>query len=451
VAVYLENSLTAVISMFAVAEAGGCFVLVNPATTAPRLGYIIENCSPRFLIFPTSKASIVAEAEQHCSFSPVHIVTGKGVRSDGEIGFDELMRGSASEVIPVAAAQDIAGIIYTSGSTGKPKGVTHTHRSIDTVVDAVSRYLEHSSDDIILDFLPLSIGYGLLQLCVTFRSGGTLILEKGFGYPYDIINRICEEKVTGFAAVPTVFSILVQLENVGPDKLSTLRYMTNAAAALPQAFIPKLKRMFPSAKLYLMYGLTECFRASYLPPDLIDEKPASVGRGMPHVEVWIEDGFGGRVSCGTTGELMVKGSNIMKGYWNDPEGTAQVIRGGQTTEERVLRTGDLFRMDEEGYLYFVGRMDDIIKTRGKKVSPLEIEETIYLRDEVLEARVIGVPDDVLGSALKAEIVLKKGAVLSEEQLRAHCRKVLEEYQVPKVVEFVPSLPKSAGGKILRVN
>src|ERR1051326_890368 len=449
VAVFLENSPEAVISMFAIAEAGACSVPVHPATPPTRLSYIIENCAPRFIIFAASKAPVVAEAEQGCTRSPVHIVTASADGPCDGVSFAELTSSSGSEMRPSIQEEDIATIIYTSGSTGNPKGVTHTHQSIDTAVDAVSRYLNQSPDDIILNVLPLTIGYGLLQMWVTFKNGGTLILEKGVGYPYEVIQRILEEKVTGFAAVPTVFSILLHLRGVGAEQCSSLRYITNAAAAMPQAFIPKLRSMFPSAKLFLMYGLTECFRVSYLSPELIDVNPASVGRGMPHVKAWVEDGAGSRVPCGEIGELVVSGKNIMKGYWNDPDGTSRVIR--QEADERILRTGDLFRMDESGNLYFVGRMDDIIKTRGKKVSPLEVEEAIYQRDEVLEARVMGISDEVLGEAIKAEIVLKKGLDLTADQVKAHCREVLEEFQVPKVVEVVASLPKSAGGKILRVN
>jgi long-chain acyl-CoA synthetase len=195
--------------------------------------------------------------------------------------------------------------------------------------------------------------------------------------------------------------------------------------------------------------LTECLRTTYLPPDQIDRRPTSVGCGMPYVELWIEDPHGNRLSAGEVGEMVVSGPNIMKGYWNDPESTARAIRQ-DGDGKRILRTGDLFTVDEEGFFYFVGRVDDMIKSRGKKVSPLEIENTIYLLDEVLETRVIGIPDTMLGQAIRAEIVLKKESVLTVDQVKAHCQKHLEDFQIPHVVQFVPSLPKSAGGKIRRV-
>jgi long-chain acyl-CoA synthetase len=339
--------------------------------------------------------------------------------------------------------------VYTSGSTGKPKGVTLTHKNFDIVTDAVGEYLEHTPEDIILDFLPLTITYGLLQLLVTFRTGGTLVLEKGFGFPYEIIKQIKEKNVTGFAGVPTVYSMIMRLQLEG-ETFPSLRYITNAAAAMPYGFIPRLRKIFPTAKIYLMHGLTECMRTTYLPPDQIDKRPTSVGRGMKHVELWIQDAKGNKLPPGQVGELIVSGPNIMRGYWNDPKNTNQVLSDGKNPGEKILHTGDLFRTDEEGYFYYVSRMDDVIKSRGLKVSPLEVENVIYLCEDVLEVRVIGVPDEVLGMAVKAEIVLKKGSQTTKDQIKAHCQSRLEDFQIPGIIEFVQSLPKSAGGKIRRV-
>jgi len=218
---------------------------------------------------------------------------------------------------------------------------------------------------------------------------------------------------------------------------------------MPEPFVPKLRKIFPSTGIYFMHGLTECMRTTYLPPEEIDRRPSSVGRGMPHVKLWIEDAQGKKLGPGETGEMYVSGPNIMKGYWNDPESTQKVVRL-DAEGNKELRTGDLFTIDEDGYFYFVGRVDDMIKSRGKKVSPLEIENTLYLMDEVLETRVIGVPDALLGQAIRAEIVLKKGMALTELQVKAHCQKKLEDFQIPHQIVFVPSLPKSAGGKIRRV-
>ena len=449
VVVYLDNSLEIVVALFAVAQAGGCIVSLHGSTTPDRLNFIIQNCTPKFIIAPDLKTGALAQAEQGVAHPPKHILVGAASPAAGDAHYAEIIASPPPFTPPVIGEEDIAAIIYTSGSTGKPKGATLTHRNISIVTDAVTQYLKHSANDIILDFLPLSIGYGLLQLWVTFRSAGTLILEKGIGYPYEIIKRIKEERVTGFAGVPTVWSVIINLRNLENEDFSHLRYITNAAAAMPEPFIPKLRKIFPATGIYFMHGLTECMRTTYLPPEDIDRRPSSVGRGMPHVKLWIEDTQGKRLGPGETGEMYVSGPNIMKGYWNDPESTQSVIRL-DAEGNKQLRTGDLFTMDEDGYFYFVGRVDDMIKSRGKKVSPLEIENTLYLMDEVLETRVLGVPDALLGQAIRAEIVLKKGMELTELQVKAHCQKKLEDFQIPHQIVFVPSLPKSAGGKIRRV-
>lgn len=449
VVIFLDNCPEAVVSIFAVAEAGGCIVSLHPSTPPERLGYIIGNCAPKFIIASELKSGIITQAEKIGTSSPRRILTGNSVVTPETFSFEEICCSTDPFVPPQLTEEDIAAIIYTSGSTGKPKGVTLTHRNISIVTDAVTQYLGHTSDDVILDFLPLSIGYGLLQLWVTLRNGGTFVLEKGFGYPYEIIKRIKEEKITGFAGVPTAWAVLIGLRNLDQEDFSRLRYVTNAAAAMPAPFVPKLRKIFPFTKIFLMHGLTECLRTTYLPPDQIDHRPTSVGTGMPYVRLWIEDALGNPLPAGEVGEMVVSGPNIMKGYWNDPEATAKVVRTS-SDGEKILRTGDLFTADQEGYFYFVGRVDDMIKSRGKKVSPLEIENTIYRLEEVLEVRVIGVPDELLGQAIRAEIVLKKDMILTESQIKAQCQKYLEDFQIPHQVAFVPSLPKSVGGKIKRV-
>jgi acyl-CoA synthetase (AMP-forming)/AMP-acid ligase II len=449
VAIILDNSLEAVVSTFGIAEAGGTFVFIPSATPVERMGYILKNCQPKFLIGSSLKIGQIMESEKDCSVLPVNILTGNHEIPYNAIQFETACGTTDSGKKNRISDEDVAAIVYTSGSTGKPKGVMLTHRNFDVVTESVIEYLEHTPDDKILDVLPLSITYGLMQLLVTIRSGGTLVLEKGFGYPYEIIKRLKEEKITGFAGVPTIYSIITHLQLEG-EAFPHLRYITNAAAAMPYSFIPKLRKIFPTTKIYLMHGLTECLRTTYLPPDQIDKKPTSVGCGMKYVELSIEDEGGNRLSSGQVGELCVRGQNIMKGYWNDPEATAKVIKTDKQSGEKVLHSGDMFTIDEEGYFYFVSRSDDVIKSRGKKVSPLEIENIIYLCEEVLEVRVIGVPDELLGKAIKAEIVLRKGSEITADFIKAHCKKYLEDFQIPHIVEFVQSLPKTAGGKIKRI-
>jgi long-chain acyl-CoA synthetase len=342
---------------------------------------------------------------------------------------------------------DLATIIYTSGSTGEPKGVMSAHYNVVAAARSISTYLENVENDIILSALPLSFDYGLYQVLMAFLFGGTLILEKSFVYPYKVIERLIQEKATGFPIVPTMLAILLQMDDLNKFDFSALRYISNTAAALPAAHIRKLRALLPHVSIYSMYGLTECKRVSYLPPKDIDRKTESVGIPMPNEEVFIVNDSGEELGPGEIGELVVRGSNVMQGYWNSPEETARRFRPGRFRGDALLYTGDLFKKDAEGYLYFVARKDDMIKTKGERVSPKEIENTLCELEEVAEAAVIGVPDDIFGLAIKAFVVTRDGTRLTEEQVMKYCLQNLEPFMVPKYVEFMEAFPKSASGKI----
>jgi long-chain acyl-CoA synthetase len=225
--------------------------------------------------------------------------------------------------------------------------------------------------------------------------------------------------------------------------------MTNAGAALPPEHIARLRRALPQVRLYSMYGLTECTRVTYLPPEQLAMRPASVGKGMPNEELYVLDPEGRRCAPGEIGELVVRGSHLMQGYWGMPDATARALRCGPLPGQRVLYSGDLFRTDEEGYLYFVARQDDIIKTRGEKVSPREVEDVLYELPGVSQAAVVGVPDPLLGAAIKAVLVLAAGFELTRQAVLRHCAARLEDFMVPRIVEFREELPQTASGKIAR--
>jgi acyl-CoA synthetase (AMP-forming)/AMP-acid ligase II len=447
VVVYLPNSVETVVSIFGVSAAGGCLVVLDPSTPAKRLEHLVEHSGAQTLIAPVERAEIARRTIAASSGRPNLLLVGDESGSERARSFAAAAEATPSPPRPVSADQR-AAIIYTSGSTGEPKGVTLSHGNIDAVTASVRSYLGHKPSDVLLSTLQLAFGYGLLQLLVSVLSGSRLVLRQGFGFAYDIVNTISEEEVTGFAGVPTTFAMLLRLADVG-DKLTSLRYVTNAAAAMPTSFIPRLQQMIPQAEIFLMHGQTECLRTSYLPPSEIGNRPTSVGRGMPNVELWLEDEQGNRPAPGEVGEMMVRGPGVMVGYWNDPVETAKVIRVDPRTGDRVLRTRDLFRTDEDGYFYFVARTDDIIKSRGQKVSPHEIEQLLFAHDAVLEARVIGVPDPVLGEAICAEIVKVDGAELGDLDVKRYLRTRLEDYKLPQIVRFVDALAKSTSGKILR--
>lgn len=458
VAVVLPNSLEAALAIFAILKAGAVFVILHPTIKSDKLAYVLNNCRASAIV--ASDAKLKSDS-QWLNDSPylrsVFCVGGEDCHADvvnasgkHAISLTTILNDSVTQSPPPKQCIDIdlAALIYTSGSTGRPKGVMMTHLNIISAATSITTYLENSADDIVLNVLPLSFDYGLYQLLMMCKVGGTLVLLNSFAFPHPVLEKIAAEGVTGFPIVPTISATLLGM-NLSRYSLPRLRYITNTAAALPIEHIRKLRAAFPHVKIYSMYGLTECKRVSFLPPDQIDIRPGSVGHGMPNEEVYIVDPDGNRVSPAVVGELVIRGSNVMKGYWELPEETDRCLRPGPLPGEKVLWSGDLFYVDSEGYLYFVGRRDDIIKTRGEKVSPREIEDALYSLDSVAEAAVIGVPDPILGSAIKAVIVPKQRADITAQTVLRHCSEKLEDFMIPKIVEFRASLPKTDSGKINR--
>ncbi len=453
VVVLAPNCIETAIAIFGILKGDGIFVVLNPTTKAEKLAYILNNCRASALITVASLAPTVLSAAQATPYLRTILLAGMS----GDL--PKVPQGQRWLPLEAAIASqsfktchsrnidvDLAALIYTSGSTGGPKGVMVSHANIVSAATSITTYLENTQDDIILNVLPLSFDYGLYQLLMAFKVGGTLILERSFTYPHATLETLVRERVTGFPIVPTICSILLQMD-LSAYNFHDLRYITNTAAALPVEHIRKLRQSIPQAKIYSMYGLTECKRVSYLPPDQIDTRPGSVGRGMPNEEVYVIDEQNRRVPPGQVGELVVRGSNVMKGYWELPEETDRVLRPGPFPNEKVLHTGDLFRSDDEGYLYFVGRKDDIIKTRGEKVSPREVENILCAHPAVAEAAVIGIPDPVLGHSICAFISPKQGFSTSEPELLSFCTEHMEDFMVPKAVQVLGVLPKSANGKI----
>ncbi|MBE9535134.1 MAG: AMP-binding protein [Proteobacteria bacterium] len=450
VAILLDNSVEAVISIFGVLKADAVFSVLSPTIKSKKLAYILNNSEARVLITHRNKFRILQPIINQLSHLDHTIFAGpKGF--DGGLNssiWNETLSGYKVTKCPTRNIDvDLASIIYTSGSTGEPKGVMLTHLNMVSAARSITTYLENNSNDIILSALPLSFDYGLYQALMASLFGGTLVLERSFLYLFDVIRKIPEEKVTGFPLVPTMAAMLLQMEKLDRVDISGLRYITNTAAALPVTHIKKLQSTFPHVMIYSMYGLTECKRVSYLPPAELDRKPTSVGHAMPNEEVYVVDKRGQKLGPGQVGELVVRGSNVMKGYWRDPDATDRMLKPGPYPGEKVLYTGDLFKMDIEGYLYFVARKDDLIKSRGERVSPKEVEDTLHQIDGVAEAAVMGVADEILGQAIKAFIISNDHGQLTEKQVIAHCTKNLEYFMVPKYVEFVTSFPRTSTGKI----
>ncbi len=463
VAVWLPNAVETVVAIFAILKAGATFTVINATTKYDKLAYVLNNCAASALFAPGRHDEQVAQLFEDVPSLRFTILCGKR-SGDDQFTSLPIYQSTRPKGVPIyqfhhvleahpparppclSIDVDLACLIYTSGSTGDPKGVMSTHANMAFAASSIIQYLENVPDDVIINVLPLSFDYGLYQLLMAFKFGGTLVLERSFAYPAAVLKRIEQERVTGLPGVPTLFALLLQLD-LGKFDLSSLRYLTNTAAALPVEHIQQLRDAFPWARLYSMYGLTETKRTLYLPPEELDRRPGSVGIAIPGTEVWVEDEDGERLGPGQIGELVVRGSHVMQGYWNDPEETAKRFRTGRYPAERLVYTGDLFRMDEEGFFYFVSRKDDIIKSRGEKVAPKEVEGVLYQLPEVVEAAVIGVPDEIMGQAIKAFVVCGDGHSLTERDILRHCIQHLEDFMVPKHVAFRDALPKTSSGKI----
>lgn len=439
VVVFADNSWACCTSIFGTWLAGGVVVVVNAQTKADKLAYLLADCDARAMI---TEAKLARVFRGVVGTLPI-LCAGKAVEGTHQLE----ARLAAAEPKPAphgCIATDLAAFIYTSGSTGEPKGVVMTHQNMTFTVASLIEYLRLGHDERIINLLPLAFDYGLYQLLMTVRLGATIVLESGFGFPEVIRRRIRDEQVTVLPGVPTVFATLLAGE---PVAYPSVRRVTNTAAALSPELIPRLAAMFPEALIYKMYGLTECKRVLYLEPEQLAIRPASVGKAIPGTEVFLLSPDGGPVAAGEAGILHVRGPHVMVGYWNKPEQTAQMIRPGRWPGDRILCAQDWFKMDEEGYLYFLGRSDDIIKSRGEKVSPVEVENALYGLTDVREAAVIGVDDPVMGQAIRAYVALDAGSTLTAADIRRHCQGCLENYMVPAEVVILPELPKTDTGKI----
>ncbi len=437
VIVFADNAALAALAFWAVPLAGAVVSIVHPQTRAERLRWLLDDAGAAALITQPHLAAEWEPAVEGQATLRAVLTALPAARPD------------AMPPRPSNIDLDLAAIIYTSGSTGEPKGVMLTHANVLAACTSILEYLGTAEDDVTLGMLPLSFDYGLYQWIMSVATGGTLVLERGAAYPAWIVRRIVDQGVTIVPVVPMIATQLMHDETARAADFSRVRTVTNTAAALESRHVAGLRALFPRARLFSMYGLTECKRCTYLPPEDLDRKPGSVGIAIPGTEVWVIDEDGRRLGPGATGQLVVRGRTVMQGYWNKPEHTARRLAPGPLPGERVLLTGDLCRMDDEGYVWFVARMDSIIKSRGEKVAPREVEQAILALPGVRDVAVIGVPDELLGEAVKAFVVLEPGAVLDERDVVNACQRRLEGFKVPKSVSFVDELPRTTTGKVSR--
>ncbi len=450
VAIYMDNTFPAVVSVFATLMTGGVFLMINPQTKPDKLRFILDDSEAVILLTDGHLADHFASVANTNKRLKSVIASGDLSRlTQAEFhleAFDQVLAEAHPENEPASVIpNDLAALIYTSGSTGFPKGVMMTHQNMVFATGSLCQYLRLTEDERIMLMLPMAFDYGLYQLFMAFNMAATLIVERSFIFPTLVYKRIRQFKATVFPGVPTIFATLIAAHEKSGLTFPSVRKVTNTAAALPPEYLQPLKSIFPNALIFKMYGLTECKRVAYLEPELLDKKPASVGKAIPGTEVFLRSPDGKPVPPGEAGILYVRGPHVMAGYWKNEAQTAQMLVPGPVPGERILCTHDWFKTDEDGFLYFVGRSDDIIKTRGEKVSPVEIENVLYRIKGVKEAAVVGVPDDLLGQAIRAFVVTENG--LTEKEIKRVCAKHLENFMVPHRISFLPELPKSPNGKI----
>ncbi len=455
-AILMDSSAQSVISLYGILQAGGVYVMVNSTMKGPKLRFILENSGANILICHLNKASVVQNAIQPMKRPPhvIWVTAGRKVPQPladlaPASSWDTLLAEDipASRPFPQLARTDLAALIYTSGSTGLPKGVMQPHDKMVSVAQTIISYLKNTENDVILNVLSLAFGYGMYQVLMAAMYGGTVVLENSLIYLHEILQKIPACRVTGFPIVPTVLAMLFKIQDLSQYDFSSLRYVTNAGAALPVAYTRKFRALWPHIELYLMYGLTECVRTCYLKPEYVDQRPDSVGFEIPGCRVSILKDDGSPAGPNEVGHLVIEGANVMPGYWNDPQLTAKVFSPGPRTGQFRLNTGDLFRRDPEGFLYFVSRKEEMIKCRGERVSALEVENILLNMEGIEEAAVIGVPDEIFGQAIKCFLVKKPSVALTEKEVLRFCSENMENYMMPKYVVFLDEIPKTPNGKV----
>jgi acyl-CoA ligase (AMP-forming) (exosortase A-associated) len=457
VGIYLEASVPQVISIFGVSQGEGVFVPINALLHAEQVMHIACDCSMKGLITTPSKLVALAEVLPQIRSLEFLIVAGEGEIPNLKLPmyrFEELCATEPPAVCCEASIEkDLAAILYTSGSTGKPKGVMLSHANIVAGSRIVSTYLGIMAAERILAVLPFSFDAGMNQLMTAFEKGGTLVLIN-FVFAREIVQTLLKERITGLAGVPTLWSLVAQPNStLNKQPLPDLRYITNTGGAMPQTVLKVLRQSLPTTKVFLMYGLTEAFRSTYLPPEELDRRPTSMGKAIPDTEILVLNEQGQLCKPGEIGELVHRGPTVSLGYWNRPEDTARALRPDPQLPpemgdcEKVCFSGDLVKMDEDGYLYFIGRRDTMIKSSGFRISPTEVEEVLFQTGKLRGAAAIGVPDEVLGQTIKAFVVPRDGEPLDPGALLAHCAEKMPRYMVPKTVEVLDEMPKTSSGKV----
>jgi acyl-CoA ligase (AMP-forming) (exosortase A-associated) len=458
VAIYLEKRFETVIASFGAPAAGGVFVPLNPLLKAEQVAYILRDCNVRILVTSPERYALLIGTISSCA-DLRHVVLVGGDSPDAVVDTHPRIGWNALLSMPSRPGHrvidtDMTAILYTSGSTGKPKGVVLSHRNMVAGAKSVAGYLENTASDTLLAALPLSFDAGFSQLTTAFHVGARVVLLN-YLLPRDVLKALERERVSGLTAVPPLYIQLARLD--WPATITEhLRYFANTGGRMPRETLSALRARLPKTKPFLMYGLTEAFRSTYLPPDEVDRRPDSVGKAIPNAEILVLREDGAPCAPDEPGELVHRGALVGMGYWNDPEKTAERYKplpgreAGLTIPELAVFSGDTVRMDEDGFLYFIGRRDEMIKTSGYRVSPTEVEEILYTTKRVGECVAFGVEHDTLGQAIQVIATASGDGELDVRELLAECRTRMPAYMVPHAIDArARPLPRNPNGKIDR--
>lgn len=455
VGIYLPKGAEEAAAIFAATMAGGVFVSVNVLLLGHQVAHILADCRVKYVITSTRDWErirdevIPVESLRRLLF----VDQNSDPRAEPLPAVYDVMHDEDTTHRAVSAiGEDLAGILYTSGSTGKPRGVMLSHRNLLAGSRIVSTYLEIRSSERILSVVPFSFDYGLNQWLTTVQNSATIVLLH-FRFPYEIVRTLRDDSITGFAGVPLIWAGLTQrASGLRDTALPALRYITNTGGNVPTTTVRNLRQLVPQTQIFLMYGLTEAFRSTYLPPSEVDRRPNSIGKAIPETEILVIDGDGKVCNPGEPGILVHRGPTVSLGYWGKPELTSAVLRphpfipadqGGDT----VCYSGDLVKTDEEGFIYFIARADGQIKSQGYRVSPSEVEEVLMEGGELSQAAVIGLPAPDAGEHVHAIVVPAGDSQLSTDDILRRCSLRLPSYMVPKSIEVMDALPKTSNGKI----
>jgi len=461
VAIYLDKRRETVVASFGAPAHGAVFVPINPLLKAEQVAYILRDCGVRVLVTSPERMAALANVMPACPELRHVVVTGTAplpalAGNSGNIGVHRWHEALAAA--PLAAHRvvdtDMVGILYTSGSTGKPKGVVLSHRNMVAGAKSVAGYLGNHDGDVLLAALPLSFDAGFSQLTTAFHAGASVVLLN-YLLPKDVVKAVTAHRVTGLTAVPPLWIQLTQVSWPN-DAGASLRYFANTGGRMPLDTLKRLRSLLPQAEPFLMYGLTEAFRATYLPPEEVDRRPDSIGKAIPNSEILVLRPDGTPCDTDEPGELVQRGALVAQGYWNDAQKTAERFRplpgreAGLVLPEMAVFSGDTVRRDAQGFLYFIGRHDEMIKSSGYRISPNEVEEVLYATELVGECAAFGVPHATLGAAVVVVITARDGVAPDMARLQQLCRERLPAYMVPAQMSLRDGpLPRNANGKIDR--